>query len=136
MRKVMLVAALAVLVVPAAAVAAKPPHPSHPSTSTNAATPTVSYILSGTINAYTAANGATNGSVQITVSGSNLHAKTLKGQQLTFAVSSQTKVVLHHGAAIVGGDHGIVKVRGLKNLTAGAAQAPIAQQMIDQGKRK
>jgi hypothetical protein len=65
-----------------------------------------------------------------------LHAKTLKGQQLTFAVSSQTKVVLHHGAAIVGGDHGIVKVRGPKNLTAGAAQALVVQQLIDQGKKK
>ena len=132
MRKLALVMALAALVLPAAA-SAKPPHPAKPATAATPA-PVVAYILHGTITAYTAANGATNGSISILVSAANHHGASLKGKTLTFAVSSSTKVVLHNGAAVnPGHDHGIVKIRGAKALTDAAAQALVVQQIVDQG---
>jgi hypothetical protein len=133
MRKLALVMALAALVLPAAA-SAKPPHPAKPATATTPAAPVVAYILRGTITAYAAANGATNGSVSILVSASNHHGASLQGKTLTFAVSSSTRVVLHKGAAVnPGHDHGIVKIRGAKALTDAAAQALVVQQIVDQG---
>src|SRR3569623_3593440 len=126
MRKVLVVLIAAVLV-PAAAVAkGKPANPG----SQSKAAPKVMYVLKGTLTAYTAANGATNGSVTITVKSSNHHGASLKGQILTFAVSSSTKVV---GTFAVN-DKGMVKLRGPK---AGlGAPSPIgtlvAKQVIDQ----
>ena len=62
MRKV-LVVVLAALLVPAAAVAkGKPTNPG----SQSKAAPKVLYVLKGTLTAYSAANGTTNGSVSIT----------------------------------------------------------------------
>ena len=135
-HKIALVAALALAAIPAGALAAKPSHPTTPA-STNAstgksATAKVQFVLRGTLSAYTAANGATNGTITLTVKSSNFDSKALKaGPPLVFVVTSSTKVALHNGAAIANGDNGIVKLRLAKNnstwtgLTAG--------QVIDQG---
>ena len=128
MRKIALFAAIAALLAPAAALAAKPPHPTTP------ATPKVSYILRGTLTAYTAANGATPGSVTIAVksavSGANHVAKALKGHTYTLVVTSTTRVTLHKGA-FTANDKGTVKFRGTKGLTDAGAQT--ATQVLDQG---
>lgn len=127
MRKV-LVVVLAALLVPAAAVAkGKPTNPG----SQSKAAPKVLYVLKGTLTAYSAANGTTNGSVTITVKSSNRHGASLKNQSLTFAVSSSTKIV----GTFTANDNGIVKVRGAK---AGLGDPTtfgtlVAKQVIDQG---
>ena len=129
---------IAVLTVAAAALGASaafatPPatHPTHPTTpaSTNAATPKVMFVLHGTLSGYTAANGATNGSVTLTLSSWNRGTFT-KGQVLTFVVSSSTHVTLHDSNTSPNGDRGIVKVRATKAATVNGSTA---FQIIDQG---
>jgi hypothetical protein len=137
MKKVVALAALA-LAVPSLALAAKPPAPGNSQNSHGKAAPKVMYVLRGTITAYTAASGTTNGSVSLLVNSANHHGATLKSQTLTFPISSSTKVVLHDGAAVAVNDKGVVKVRGPKNLAptdnlATVLQALTAFQVIDQG---
>jgi hypothetical protein len=96
------------------------------------------YVLKGTITAYTAASGSTNGSVSLLVEDANHHGAPLEGQTLTFAVASSTKVVLHDGAAVASGDRGLVQVRGPKRIAATdnlatVLQALTARRVVDQG---
>jgi hypothetical protein len=135
MRKVMMVLALALLVPAVALASGKPPSPGKSQTAGSNAAPKVMYVLKGTLTAYTAANGSTDGSVTIMVTSSNRHGQTLKNQQpLTIAVSSTTKLV--GLAAWKANDKGIVKVRAPKNTAAAALvaalQAAKAWQVIDQ----
>lgn len=136
MKKAIVFAAAA-LMVPSVALAKGPPPGKGPGSHGKAA-PKVMYVLKGTLSAYTAANGSTNGSITILVSHANRHGSALKGQTVTFPVSSATKVVLHNGATtITDGDRGIVKVKALKNIAAAdlatTLQATNAFQIIDQG---
>ena len=154
MRRFALIAALALTGVPTGALAAQPSHPSRPAstnasskatatsttgTSSNASSKAgsqaakVSYVLRGSLSKYTAANGAANGTITITVKSSNFDSKTLKNVTLTFAVSSSTKVSLHEGKPIADGDKGLVKVRAQKHSTAAVLQTVTASQVIDQG---
>ena len=128
MRKLLIALTALALLIPAAAVAKG--KPSDPGSQSKAA-PKVMYVLHGTLTAYTAANGATNGSVTITVTAANHHGASLKGKSLTFAVSSSTKVV----GTFTANDNGIVKLRGPK---AGLGDPStfgslVAKQVIDQG---
>jgi hypothetical protein len=155
MRTFVLIAALA-LAGATGAVAAKPTHPTTPAstnanshanastTATNASananasskskTPKVMYVLRGTLSKYTAANGAVNGSISITVKSSNFDSDpSFKTTTLKFAVSSSTKIVLHDGKPIADNDKGIVKVRATKHSTAATLQTLTAFQVIDQG---
>jgi len=127
MRKVLVVLAAALLV-PSLAVAKGKPADSG---SQSKAAPKVMYVLKGTLTAYTAANGASNGSVTITVKSSNRHGASLKTQTLTFAVSSSTKVV----GTFTANDNGIVKLRGPKAGLGDPSTFPtlVAKQVIDQG---
>jgi hypothetical protein len=71
--KVTVLTVAAALLAVSAAFAAPPAGKGKPATtpaSTNAAHPMVTFVVRGKITAYTAANGATNGSVALTVSGS------------------------------------------------------------------
>jgi hypothetical protein len=105
MRRIAVIAALVLVGVPSAALAAKPSHPATPAnsdanshangTSTTGASSNansnasananakgqsakVLFVLRGTLGTYSAANGATNGSIAIKVSGSNHESSTLK----------------------------------------------------------
>ena len=134
MRKVIVASVLA-LAVPSLALAAKPPAPG---TSQAAAAPKVTYVLKGALQAFTAANGSTPGSVQILVRSANYHGSPLKSKTLTFAVTTATKVVTKNHAAVTVGDRGVVKVRYSKKLAAGLdlateLQKQPATQVIDQG---
>jgi hypothetical protein len=143
-RKPIAVTALALLVLPGIALANKPTHPVHPGTPTSTTTTTTTtsttpahpaglFVLRGTLSAYAAAVGSTNGSISITVKGSNHESSLLKGTTLKFTVDSKTDVVLHDGKPVANGDLGIVKVRAPKNSTATALQTDSASQVIDQG---
>jgi hypothetical protein len=149
MRKVAAIAVL-VLGVPGAALAAKPTHPSTPANSNanskaNATSTTgtsskansqaqsakVLFVIRGTLGAYTAANGSTNGSIAITIKSSN-HESTLltkATQPVTFVVSSKTNVV----GTVKSGDDGVVKIRAARNASLATLQATAAAQLIDQG---
>jgi hypothetical protein len=136
MRKLFVLFALA-LAVPGLALAAKPPAPGN-SQSHGKAAPQVMYVLKGTLTAYTAANGATNGSVSLLVTSANRHGAALKGQTLTFPVASTTKVVTGTATAVTVNDKGLVQIRGPKTVTPAAnlatvLQALTARQIIDQG---
>ena len=128
-----------VLAVPSIALAAKPPTPGTSQNSNRKVTPQVMYVLKGTLTAYTAASGSTDGSVSLSVKSANYHGAALKGQTLTFALPSTAKLVLHDGAAInPNTDKGIVKVRGPKKIgatdnLATVLQALKASHVIDQG---
>src|SRR5690349_9030307 len=110
MRKVLVVLAVALLVPGLALAGGKPISPGKSATAGSNAAPKVMYVLRGTLTAYTAAQGSTNGSVTIMVKASNYHRASLVGKSLTFAVSSATKVVGKFAA----NDKGIVKLRGPK----------------------
>jgi pectate lyase len=131
MRKIILVAALALAAIPAGALAAKPSHPAtpantnHSSTTANATSttgksstgsvPNVTFVLRGTLTSYTAWSSGTNGSVTIAVKSSN-DANAPKGMSLTLAVDSMTKATLHKGK-FVPGSKGIVRFRAPKSNT-------------------
>ncbi|MHB1987898.1 MAG: hypothetical protein ACYCSF_07920 [Acidimicrobiales bacterium] len=126
MRKVWftcIVAALAVVAVPATAFAAQGARK----------TPTVAYVLRGTLSSYTAATSTSNGSVSIAVSHANLDNKTLSGQTMTFSLSPKTKIVLHDGKAVADGNNGIVNVRAPRNADATTIQSETPFAVIDQG---
>src|SRR5216684_1978751 len=136
MRKLLVFLALT-LAIPAVALAAKPPVPGS-SQASHGKAPQVMYVLKGTLTAYTAAAGATNGSVSLLVKSANHHGASLKGQTLTFAVSSATKVVTGDATAVTVNDNGVVKVRRPKKIAATdilatVLQALTAKQVIDQG---
>ncbi len=74
--------------------------------------PTVTYVLKGTLSAYTAATTTADGSISITVKRANYHGRSLKGKTLTFAVSTKTRITYGHGVAqIAEGSTGMVKFR-------------------------
>jgi hypothetical protein len=127
MRKLLVVLAAALLVPSLALAKGKPADPG----SQSKAAPKVMYVLRGTLTAYAPANGATNGSVTITVKSSNRHGASLKNLSLTFAVSSSTKVV----GTFTANDNGIVKLRGPKAGLGDPATfgTLVAKQVIDQG---
>lgn len=146
-------AALSLAAVPTAAFASKPVHTTDsttvhtthneatttttekkmPEPAKTHKTPVVMYVLRGPLSAYTPASSTANGTVSITVTGSNDEPKMLKGLTLVFATSTETKVELFGNKAVVSGDRGIVKVRATKNLDLTALQTEMAFQVIDQG---
>jgi hypothetical protein len=137
MKKIVALAALA-LAVPSIAIAAKPPVPGNSQNAGSKSAPKVMYVLKGTLTAYTAASGTTNGSVSILVKAANHHGASLKNQTLTFPVSSGTKIATEDGAAVAVSDKAIVKVRAPKKLgptdsLATVLQALTAFQVVDQG---
>ena len=148
MHKTVVLVALALAGIPAGAYAAKPSHPTTPANSnansnangtSSTATTTaggsgsakVQFVLRGTLSAYTAVNGASNGMISLTVKRSNFDSKTLKGLTLTLVVTSTSKVALHDDLAIANGDRGIVKFRAAKNNSTWTGLT--ALQVIDQG---
>jgi hypothetical protein len=144
-RKFILLAVVA-LALPSLALAAKPaspgksaqPHGNVAAQSHSKATPKVTYVLKGTLTAYTAANGQTNGLVSLLIKGANHHGAALKGQTLTFGVSAATKVVTGKNPTLTINDKGLIQVRGPKKIgatdnLATVLQALTAKQIIDQG---
>lgn len=156
MRRMTLIAIVAAAGVYAAfAVAAKPPHPTNgkgnapattfmTSTTTTTSSPNMNgksakvlFVVHGTVTAYTAANGSTNGSISLTFKSSNHESSLLKAatQPLTFVVSSATKVVLDDGKPVASGDHVLVKLRAAKNAPVATLEATASFQIVDQGTR-
>lgn len=145
MRKFWIASAtlLSVAALPSAAFASKPVHTDHHpqrnapptgiETKPSHRVPIVMYVLRGTLTAYTAATQTADGSVTITVKGSNFEPKILKGMSLTFTTSTTTKIVTHKGSTITALDRGIVKLRTIKKADATTLEATTAFQVIDQG---
>jgi hypothetical protein len=150
MRKIAVIAAVVAVGVPGAAWAAKPTHPATPANananahanatsttgtsskaSTHGQSAKVMFVLHVTFGTYTPANGATNGTIQVTVKRANHESALLKGatQPLTFPVSSATKIV----GTVTSGHEGILKVRAAKNASVATLTTLAAFQVIDQG---
>jgi hypothetical protein len=141
-KKLLVFAAMA-LVVPSLALAAKPPSPGTSAGTHGKSAPKVMYVLKGTFSNFTAATATTNGTVTLTVTHSNFHAKTLvtaPPTALTINVSSKTKLVMHPDAhTISNGDHGVVELRAPLHptatglITAITTMPTVAAVVIDQG---
>jgi len=125
MRKLIVFVAVA-LAIPTSVALAKPPA-TH--TSQSKAAPKVMYVLKGTFSSFTAAAGTTDGSITITVTHSNFHSN-LKGQTLTFAVASSTKITNQNGktqTTVADGTKGMVKFRA--PLAKGVSAAVLGPQL-------
>jgi hypothetical protein len=114
MRNALVCLAVA-LALPTSVAFAKSPH-SNPGTHGKSA-PKVLYILKGTLSAYTPA-GSTDGQISITVNHSNYHGRALKGQLLTFTVTTKTRITFRNGTTAdqIDGAKGIVTVRAPKRV--------------------
>jgi len=102
------------LALPTSVAFAKSPHA--PGTHGKSA-PKVLYILKGTLSAYTPA-GSSDGQISITVNHSNYHGHALKGQVLTFTVTTKTRITFRNGTTAdqVDGAKGIVTLRAPKRV--------------------
>jgi hypothetical protein len=119
MKKLIVFVAVA-LAIPTSVALAKAPA-TH--TNNSHAAPKVMYVLKGTLSSYTAAAGTADGSISITVSHSNYHGRALKGQTLTFAVASSTRITNQNGktqTTVADGTKGMVKFRAPLRVSASA----------------
>ncbi len=127
LRNLALLTIVSLLVVPAAALAkGKPAKPA------KAGPKGVMYVLKGSLSAYTPADSSTNGSITIAVDKANNHARSLRGNSLTFTLTAQTKVRLDTDGAIADGERGLVKIKAPRKTDATALQLIPARQVIDQ----
>ena len=150
MRRIAAVVTLFLVGIPAGAFAAKPSHPTTPANTktvtTNGTTTTVPanangksakvmFVIHGTVMAYTAVVGQTNGSISVTFKSSNFESSLLRAapQPVTFTVGPKTKITLHNGKAIAVGDKVNVKLRAAKNAPLATLTSTAASQVVDQG---
>lgn len=83
----------------------------------------VKYKLEGTLSAFTAPVGATNGSITILVDEANAAGQPFVGQTLTFMVSSATEIEIEDGTTIPDGTEGEIELKGPAGLDAAGLQA-------------
>jgi hypothetical protein len=117
MKKI-LIFVVAALALPTSVAFAKPSHPAKGGKSA----PKVMYVLKGSLSDYTAATADSTGSITIDVKHSNYHARALKGQSMTFTLSSTTRVTNGHGTAVTqipDGTNGIVKFKAPLRMAKG-----------------
>jgi hypothetical protein len=133
-----LILVIAALMLPTAALAAKPAHHSKPPKPHM-----VTYVLTGTLSAYTAYDSVTpaNGSITILVKHADKRGHALKGQSLTFPVDANTKVALRHGlTTVTDGDRGIISLRAPRKIAAADLVATLelssAKHVLDLGAPK
>lgn len=111
MKKLIVFVAVA-LAIPTSVALAKPPA-TH--TNNSKAAPKVMYVLKGKLSGFTAATATTDGSISITVAHANYHGRALKGETLTFAVASNTKITNQNGktqTTVADGTSGWKKILG------------------------
>jgi hypothetical protein len=93
--------------------------PSHPTGGKSA--PKVQYILKGTLSAYTAATDTSTGQITITVKHSNYHARALKNMDVTFTLTTKSRITFMRGShahgEIVDGTKGYITARAPKKIT-------------------
>ena len=123
MKLSLVLAALAVLAVPMGALAKKPPKPPKPPKADT-------YVFHGTLSAYTAAVGATPGSITILVSQANKAGRVFVGQTVTFTVAATTKVQ-PLAAPIADGDLGMIQVKGPGGMTDPLVLGAVAPKQIE-----
>jgi hypothetical protein len=131
-----LILVLAALVIPSAALAAKPAH-GHKKPHM------VTYVLRGTLSAYTAYDSVTpaNGSITILVKHADKHGHALKGQSLTFAIDANTKLHLAKGlTTVTDGDRGGISLRAPRKIAPADLVATLqlspAKHIVDRGAPK
>lgn len=88
--------------------------------------PNVQYVLKGTLSAYTAYDKAsnTNGSITIAVKHSNYHGRALKNTDVTFTLTSSSKVTFRHKSSLADTTataRGVITVRAPKKISGDLA---------------
>jgi hypothetical protein len=83
--------------------------------------PKVMYILKGTFSSFVPATSTADGSITITVTHANYHARALKnGPPLTFAVAPNTRITFVNGTTTLGPHaKGMVKFRAPLRMASG-----------------
>jgi hypothetical protein len=83
--------------------------------------PKVNYILKGTLSAYQAATDSNTGLITITVKHSNYHGRALKNQQVTFTLTTKSRITFMRGShahgQIVDGTKGYIVARAPKRIS-------------------
>jgi hypothetical protein len=92
--------------------------------------PPVSWIVRGTVTAYTAVGTDTDGSLTITVTGANRKRDELKGDSLTFVLKTTTKVILADGPLEVG-EKVVVKLKAPRGTAADDIDTFVPRQLLD-----
>jgi hypothetical protein len=90
----------------------------------------VTFVLRGKLSKYSAATTTQAGSVTMAVTGGNCFARALAGTAITFALSTDTRVV--NGGSVSDGDRGAIQLRGAKTLDAAALAKVTPRLVIDQ----
>jgi hypothetical protein len=93
----------------------------------------VTFVLHGALSHFTAASGATPGTITLLVSASNHHGAALKGQTLTFVLSATSKVILGADKQITDGERGLLKVRAPKKTDGATLMTLTPAMVVDQG---
>lgn len=85
------------------------------------AAPKVRYVLKGLLSGYQPASDSATGTITITVKHANYHARALKNQQVTFTLTTQSKIRFMHGShahgQILDGTKGYITARAPKKIT-------------------
>ena len=88
-----------------------------PGTTQGKSAPKVRYVLKGLLSGY----DSTSGLITITVKHSNYHSRALKDQQVTFTLSSTSRITFMSGShahgQIVDGTKGYITARAPKRIT-------------------
>jgi hypothetical protein len=83
--------------------------------------PKVRYVLKGLLSGYQPASDSATGQISITVKHSNYHGRALKNQQVTFTLTTQSKIRFMRGShahgQIVDGTKGYITARAPRKIT-------------------
>jgi len=102
MKKLIVVLAVALLIPTSVAFASASP-------TRGKSNPQVMYVLRGTFSNYVAATATTEGSLSITVSGSNYHWRQLHTDTLDFTIAANTRIT--NATALADGAKGMMKFK-------------------------
>lgn len=83
--------------------------------------PKVRYVLKGLLSAYEPASDSATGQITITVKHSNYHGRALKNQQVTFTLTTKSRITFMRGShahgQIADGTKGYITARAPRKIT-------------------
>jgi hypothetical protein len=126
-RRLAVAALAAALALPGAALAHKDHRPEKPKPKPK---PPVSWVLKGTVTAYTAAAEGADGSITVEVTGANRRRGELRGTTQTFVLKPSTRVVLGDGTLDVG-ERVLVKLMVPRGTAVEDLDTFVPRQVVD-----
>jgi hypothetical protein len=115
-RAAIFLAVAVALAIPTGVAVAKGP-PTQPGKSA----PKVTYVLKGLLSGYVPATDSATGQITITIAHSNYHARALKNKQVTFTLTTKSRITFMRGShahgQIVDGTKGYITARAPRRIT-------------------